>query len=75
MSRFSTGLLTQSKLSFMKQGGIAFHKGLSFSLPGISESEYGEKFFKKHGKFRLDKITEVVEEFIKCGTTKKVLRG
>ena len=28
---------------------------------------YEDKYSKEYGKFRLDRITEVVEEFIKCG--------
>ena len=34
---------------------------------------YDEKYSKACGKYRIDKITEVVEEFIKCGDYKERL--
>ena len=34
---------------------------------------YDEKYSKAYGKYRIDRITEVVEEFIKCGDYKEGL--
>ena len=31
------------------------------------KEQYDEKYSKSYGNYRLDRITEVVEEFIKCG--------
>ena len=31
------------------------------------QEQYDEKYAKEYGKYRLDRITEVVEEFLKCG--------
>ena len=32
---------------------------------------YDEKYSKAYGKYRLDRITEVVKEFLKCGDYKE----
>jgi hypothetical protein len=35
------------------------------------KEQYNEKYAKIYGTYRLDRITEVVEEFIKCGDYKE----
>ncbi len=35
--------------------------------------QYEDKYSKEYGKLRIEKITEVVEEFIKCGDYKEGL--
>jgi len=31
------------------------------------KEQYDEKYAQSHGKYRIDRISEVVEEFVKCG--------
>ena len=35
------------------------------------QANYDEKYSKTYGKYRLDRITEVVEKFLKCGNYKE----
>ena len=37
------------------------------------KQQYDEKYAKTYGNYRIDRITEVVEEFIKCGDYKEGL--
>ena len=34
------------------------------------KEQYDEKYAKSYGNYRIDRITEVVEEFLKCGNFK-----
>ena len=34
-------------------------------------NQYEERYSKIYGKYRLDRITEVVDEFLKCGDYKE----
>jgi hypothetical protein len=36
------------------------------------KQQYDEKYAKLYGNYRIDRITEVVEEFLKCGDFRRV---
>ena len=56
--------------SYIPRGQNVLQTIFKEHFEGFKE-QYDDKYAKSYGKFRLERITEVVEEFIKCGDYKE----
>ncbi len=64
--------LTEPLSSYIPRGQNILQKVFKEYFNDFREV-YEEKYSKTYGKYRIDRITEVVEQFIKCGDYKKGL--
>ena len=60
--------------SYIPRGQNILQKVLKEYFDDFREA-YEEIYSKTYGKYRIDRITEVVEEFLKCGDYKEGLRA
>lgn len=64
--------LTEPLFSYIPRGQNVLQRVFKEHFDDFREV-YEEKYSKTYGKYRIDRITEVVEEFIKCGDYKEGL--